>query len=186
MWCGKNADSGWIVAATLNPCAFNSGAALVLAAVAAAVVWAQAQQLGALSRLGRDRSYLWAVPGARRPLLAQAAAAAALAALHAASLLYFLDARQRTPYLIFSEALLTLSWAAATAVVVAALRRDACVRLRPLAWAAAGAYAAGAYSEAQFYAHGLGISPLQREVRLAAGLVAAALAAAFLGAELQK
>ena len=66
------------------------------------------------------------------------------------------------------------------AVVIVAVRRDACVRLAPLAWTAAPLYTIGAYSEAQFYAHGQG------SARLWAGCAAWALAVAYLAAELRK
>ena len=66
------------------------------------------------------------------------------------------------------------------AAAIAAVRRDACVRFPPMAWVATALYTVGAYSEVQFYTHGMGTA------RLWAGLAAWALAAAFLAAELRK
>jgi ATP-binding cassette subfamily B (MDR/TAP) protein 6 len=67
-----------------------------------------------------------------------------------------------------------------------ALRKDACLRYKTFATVAAGAYTFSTYSEIQFYLHGLGQSPFQREVRLGASLLAFGAAVVFLLAELQK
>ena len=76
-------------------------------------------------------------------------------------------------------------WATLQAAIIVAARHDACVRLAPLARTAAAAYTFGAFSEAQFFAHGEGESAMQRGTRLAAGLGAWALALAFSAAELR-
>ena len=64
-----------------------------------------------------------------------------------------------------------------------AVRREACLRLAPFAWAAGAAYLVYAYSEIHLYASGMGVSPMQRHTRLAAALLATAATLTFAAAE---
>jgi len=81
---------------------------------------------------------------------------------------------------------LFLTWATLASLIILALRKSACLRYKVFSCTAAGAYIFSAYSEIQFYLHGLGQSPLQRKVRLGGSLLACGAAVAFLVAELQK
>lgn len=59
-------------------------------------------------------------------------------------------------------------------------------RTRALLWAAATLYTFGLYSEAQFYAHGLGMNPAERRARLGLACVMEAAVLALLAAEYRK
>lgn len=107
-WCGKIGTSAW-VASTLNPCFFNTGAAVVLAAAAAAFGYSQAASARRLSDAARGRTYLLARPRAAVAHL-QVAAASCLLALHGFALLWSAMQVPQPPFINFSEALLVTAW----------------------------------------------------------------------------
>jgi hypothetical protein len=107
-WCGKIGTSAW-VASTLNPCFFNTGAAVVLAVAAAAFGYAQATNARRLSLAARGRTYLLARPSASAAHL-QVAAAGVLLALHGFALLWSTTQVPQPPFIDFSEALLITAW----------------------------------------------------------------------------
>jgi ATP-binding cassette subfamily B (MDR/TAP) protein 6 len=81
---------------------------------------------------------------------------------------------------------LAVIWTTLATLIILALRKDACLRYKTFSMTAAGAYLFSSYSEIQFYLHGFGQSPLQRQVRLTASLLASGAVVAFLLAELKK
>lgn len=185
MWCGKDPFT-WIVAGTLNPCLFNTVAVLAVLGVAAAASTQSIFYLRSLSRLGGNRSYLWAVPDARVPQISQASAALVLALLHFSALVLFTNGFHPAPYLVVSELTLLATWTTVAVLLLVALRKEACLRFHILSWAVFISYLFSGYSEVQFYLHGLGQSPLQRKVRLAGGLIATIAAVVFFIGELWK
>ena len=56
-WCGKM-GTGWLVAGTLNPCAFNTAAAAVLVAAVGASAALQGASARRLAAAASGRSYL--------------------------------------------------------------------------------------------------------------------------------
>ncbi|KAG7668001.1 putative Heavy metal tolerance factor 1 [Nannochloris sp. 'desiccata'] len=185
MWCGKDPFS-LVVAGTLNPCLFSTLASFGVLLTAAAASHKSISFLRTLAPFTRSRSYLWSIPGSRTPQIVQAVSAVLLAILHFFVLIFFTNGVHPEPYLITSEVVLFLIWATLASLLILALRKDACLRYKTFAYTAAGAYIFSAYSEIQFYLHGLGQSPFQREVRLGGSLLACGAAVAFLLAELQK
>ena len=185
MWCGQDPFS-WIVAGTLNPCLFTTLAVLALLGVACAASVQNITYLRSLSRLGHDRSYLWAIPGAKIPQIGQASSAVVLALIHFSALVFFTNGFHPAAYLVFSELALVATWTTVAVLLIVALRKDACLRMHFLAWTVFIAYLISGYSEVQFYLHGLGQSPLQRKVRLSGGVIATLSAVVFFLAEFQK
>ncbi len=175
-----------VVAGTLNPCLFSSLATLAILATAAPASHQSIAFLRTLSKFSTSRSYLWSIPGTKLPQIIQASSALLLAILHLFVLIFFTNGVHPEPYLLTSEVLLFLIWTILATLLILALRKDACLRYTTFSYVAAGAYIFSAYSEIQFYLHGLGQSPLQREVRLGGSLLACAAAVAFLIAEVKK
>lgn len=109
-WCGTAAAEWGKAAHTLNPCHFNTAAAVLLVlatAVAAALSGGTARRLAAAAR---GRPYLLPPSGSAVHGV-QLAAAAALAALHGFALLWVTTQVPQPPYVAFSESLLLLAWA---------------------------------------------------------------------------
>ena len=107
-WCGK-VGAGAIVAATLNPCIFNTAASLLLALAAAAAALLQGSAARRLSAAAAGRPYLLPRPGAA-VAHAQVAAAGVLLALHGFALVWATSQVPQPPYVVFSEALLLTAW----------------------------------------------------------------------------
>lgn len=109
MWCGTS-SGGWIVASTLNPCVFDTIAALVLVCVGGFSLWQGRLYLASLARLGRDRTHLWSVAQSRTPHRVQAAVAIALASIHALAFAVSLGTGHPAPYVPTVEATLAIVW----------------------------------------------------------------------------
>lgn len=108
-WCGSNYDP-W-VAATLNPCFFNTAAAAALFLAAAATVLLKGGNARRLAAAAHGRAYLLQ-PTAGGVHAVQLAGAALLAGLHALVLLWVTTQVPQPPYVAFSESLLAAAWAA--------------------------------------------------------------------------
>ena len=184
MWCGEGPFK-WMDAGTLNPCVFASCASVTVLLLAAASASQSYYYLQSLSALG-NRSYLWSLPGSKRPQIIQASAAIFLSVFHFFVLAILAGGFHPAPFLITSEVSLFLTWLSLSVFVLWAVQRDACLRLQVISWTTASIYSFSFYSELQFYFHGFGDSPMQRSVRLGASLLSTTAAIVFLVAELQK
>ena len=103
--------TGWLVAGTLNPCAFNTAAAAVLVAAVGASAALQGASARRLAAAASGRSYLLPRSGGVVHA-AQLAASAVLLALHGFALLWATTQVPQPPFVGFSEALLLAAWAA--------------------------------------------------------------------------
>ncbi|EFN52666.1 hypothetical protein CHLNCDRAFT_58798 [Chlorella variabilis] len=183
-WCGK-VGAGAIVAATLNPCIFNTAASLLLALAAAAAALLHGSAARRLSAAAAGRPYLLPRPGAA-VAHAQVAAAGVLLALHGFALVWATSQVPQPPYVVFSEALLLTAWSMFMGLLYYCRRLGVMPRLKALLWGAAVLYTFGLYSEVQFYVHGLGLDPSERRFRLTAALVMEAALLLLLGSEYRK
>lgn len=175
------------MAGTINPCIFNTISSVSLVILAVVVVTIEYRKFSTIITLPSSRTeQLWSRPRVGPVHVSQLAVAAAMTLFHSFALIYFLDHVQWTPYLIFSESLLTVTWASILVLLIAVSQKHIGVKLKPFAWLVAALYTIGLYSEVQIFVHGLGISPFQRQVRLISSIIVSFLALAFAYAETLK
>lgn len=186
MWCGKESSAPFI-AGTINPCIYNTLISITLLLWGAFATHHQHRKWKAILAVRSSRVELfWSSPYAGPLHILQTAIASVLTLFHALAFLYFLDQVIKTPYLLLSELLLSITWALVLTLLVWVSRKHVSVKLTSLAGAAAMAYLFGLYSEVQFYVHGMGITPFERKFRLAASVVASLLVLGFAAAERSK
>ena len=109
-FCGP-AGTGWALAGTLNPCFFNTGAAIVLVVAAVASALLQGGAARRLAAAARGREYLLPRPSGG-VAHAQLGAAALLLGLHGFALLWSATQVAQPAYINLSEALLLAAWGA--------------------------------------------------------------------------
>ena len=185
-WCGASSD--WIVYGTINPCYFTTFAAVAILTATAVIAHSSFSYVRTLfNTLGPTRSYLWDIPGANGPHIIQAIAIGLLLVLHSLVLIFFTNDVHPAPYQVVSELLLVLCWSTMLfTIVFASIKNNISLRFHSLAIVAFISYAISAFSEVQFYIHGLdsSASPLLRKTRLAFGILSFVSASTILVTEL--